>query len=306
MASISVSDRTMVYGRAGFATDEAKTAAEAITEAGLDWTVSLQPVFTKHGDDYRPVNSRFAVTNDTDGTALGIVGGRYTPFQNVDTFAFADTLADHGGLFESAFTQHGGATVGLTMHFPETVMVGGEDALEKYLILRSKHDGSGSLRADIEMVRMACLNQFDSTLNRATSQIRLPHTHSLERQVAQAAAILELSYAAADEFVADAEQLLKLKMSDKEVDALIESVLQEQSLSDATRSKTKTAITDNLHNSTTITDAQRKTGWGVLNGIGEYYDWVFPYRNEASRLTSSLDGRGAHAKKSAQRLLLNR
>ena len=308
MASVSVSDRTMVYGRAGFVTDEAKTAAEAIEAAGLDWTVSLrQTFFDGDGEGtMSPVRNKLAVVRDDTHEALGVVGTRYTPFQNVETFAFADQLAAQGGLFESAFTQCHGSVVGLTMRFPDGVMIGGEDPVEKYLILRSKHDGSGCLIGGIGMLRMGCLNQFDSTLNRSASQIRLPHTHSLERQAAQAAAVLELSYEAADTFVADAEQMLALKMTDKQVDALIESVLKEQALSDAARGKTKEAITDSWKNTPTIPDSYRKTGWGVLNGIGEYFDWVFPYRNEQSRLASTIDGRGAHAKKVAQRLLLNR
>ena len=73
----------------GVVTKGALTSAEAIEKAGLDWTVSLNPLFvgvTDAGGEEFPekVPNFFATVRDMDNGILGVVGNRYVPIQKCE------------------------------------------------------------------------------------------------------------------------------------------------------------------------------------------------------------------------------
>ena len=81
------------WHRIGNVTEGALTSSEAIVKAGLDWTVTLNPIFTTGtGGLAQAITDHFATVRDVDDTVLGVVGNRYTPIQNIECFDFLDTV----------------------------------------------------------------------------------------------------------------------------------------------------------------------------------------------------------------------
>jgi phage/plasmid-like protein (TIGR03299 family) len=83
------------WHRLGKRLDAPATAAEAITAAGLDYTVELQSLKTEA--DLRVPRRKAVVRTDTK-TVLGVVSRGYSPIQNKTCFDFLDSVVAEGGL----------------------------------------------------------------------------------------------------------------------------------------------------------------------------------------------------------------
>lgn len=71
----------------------APSSKDALVEAGLDWNVIQEPIYTNREEiilGYK-VNIR-----DIDRKVLGVVSDRYKVIQNEDAFAFTDELLGEG------------------------------------------------------------------------------------------------------------------------------------------------------------------------------------------------------------------
>src|SRR5258708_20606836 len=69
--------------------EDVVTTEEALRLSGLDWNVSKQPIYLADG---REIPNSRAITRDTDGAVLGVVGEDYRPVANSEAFAFVDHL----------------------------------------------------------------------------------------------------------------------------------------------------------------------------------------------------------------------
>ena len=70
------------------------TTAEVLANAGMDFGVKTEPLYTAQGREVRSKFKRVART-DNDHT-LGVVGKTYNPLQNEELLAMADTLVGEG------------------------------------------------------------------------------------------------------------------------------------------------------------------------------------------------------------------
>lgn len=189
------------------------TSAEAIIHAGLDYTVEKRLLFTLNGedltnfknpdaDDYfdqlQPditVPDYFAnVRNDTE-QVLGVVGKDYTIVQNIDAFAFFDSIVGGGDgiLYETAGALGKGERIFITAKLPDYIRVGKEDCIEKYLFLTTSHDGYGSITAAFTPVRIVCQNTLNAALNNHSNCIKIRHTSSAKDRLKQAYQLLGIS-----------------------------------------------------------------------------------------------------------------
>ena len=295
--AISVSERTMMWGRVGtiFA-DKPATAEEAVVKGGLGWNVELRAlgVQSADGDDFVEAPGLFGTVRTDTEAVLGMVRSRYHVIQNRECFNFADNLVDGAGAsFESAWSMNGGKTIGLTMKLPSTITVGGEDNFDSYLMLRSSHDGSSALKVGISTLRMACLNQFNVNLATAKRTWSVHHTGNVKARVAQAREALELAWAYDEAFEISMERLLSTPLSDKRAEQVLTTTLRQQRLSEDTTAQIAAAILGNRAYSATIADDTRQTAYGLLNSSTEYFDHLRTYRTPEAAVKVTTEGLGA-------------
>ena len=144
-----------------------------------DWDVRLEPI--AFPEDYRVAASAFATlrTNPFDGgtDVLGIVGERYTVFQNEDMFSFGDNLLD-GGRWETAGSIKQGRVVFASLALNHEVVLdpsGVSDKIDSYLLLSTSHDGSTALQAAVTPVRVVCQNTLTMGLRQAKQTFKIRH-----------------------------------------------------------------------------------------------------------------------------------
>ena len=118
---------TMMYVREkpwhglGTMVEEAPTSAVALRLAGLDRTVDRKSIQVCGG---RKVDNFFANVRSSDGAVLGVVSDRYKVVQNVDAFAFTDSLIEGEVRYETAGSLMGGRKIWLLAKLPDTELVG--------------------------------------------------------------------------------------------------------------------------------------------------------------------------------------
>lgn len=293
----SLTGRTLM-NHAGVSTQVvgAMTAAEAIERAGLDWKVGLVDAgYRVRGGVFAAskIGKRSIVKLDDEGkpeSDFGYVGRKFVNIQNTEVFDWCDRLVDDAGCnYESAFTMYGGAQIGLTMKFPETINVGGEDPHAKYLFVTTKHDGTGSMVAAVTMVRLYCTNMINVAVNKAVDRIRIPHLANATSKLAAARDALQLTFKYEAEFETAMEALIQRTIDEDTADAIVREVLGTNrygGLDDKVATILHAAKT-----SETIQDEYRGTRYALLQGATEWADWGRVAKTPHSAAVDQLDGR---------------
>lgn len=146
----------------GTVVENAPTTDELLKIAGLDWTVSLQPTFSRN-----PVNGQMepmdlkAITRDKDGEVYGTVTGtKYVPFQNADSVEFFRPFEQSGLVkFETAGSLYKGKKIWILARIvsgQDEIVKG--DVVRRYLLFSNAHDGKNGIKVVLTNVRVECAN----------------------------------------------------------------------------------------------------------------------------------------------------
>jgi phage/plasmid-like protein (TIGR03299 family) len=231
--------------------------------------------------------------------ALGVVGTGYEPLQNEDHAEFLNNLADQSGaVFDTAGSLRGGRQVFITMQLPESLTIGGTDAVDLNIAALNSHDGSGAFRILVTPVRVVCANTQAAALAANASSFSIRHTRHPKAAVAAARDALGLTFSYVEAFEAEAERLIQTTLTDGEFDALIEASF--GPLDPDASERTKQADADRqdvlsflFHDAETQAGI-RGTAWAGYQAVAEYVDHYAPVRAKqdvptarASRLLTS-------------------
>jgi phage/plasmid-like protein (TIGR03299 family) len=254
-------------------------AAEAIVCAGLDWTVSKQPVSIpggKEATEYR------AIVRDRDQSILSIQGKEYTPFQNDALFAFGEALVGTSrALFHTAGSLDGGRRVWALMKADGLIEVIKGDAIEKYIMLATSHDGSLAFTSAFTATRIVCANTLNLALSQAKDKVSVRHTTNLQDRVKQAQQIMGLSSVYFDRFKEVAQTLVKTRYTDPQMVELTESLFPVKEGKDEvpTRTLNNRAKVVELFTTGRGHGPIRGTAFAALNAVTEYSDHHASSRN---------------------------
>lgn len=295
-----VSARTHAWHTLGTVLPQEFDAADAMKYAKLGgWNVRTVPLQTApqiDADGVTPgieVPDAFATvrTNPVTGKAepLGVVGSGYRPVQNEAHAEVLDAVVDEGGAhFETAGSLRGGRQVFVTMKLPQTMLIGGVDPVELYLIALNSHDGSSAFRLLVSPVRVVCANTQAAALRGAKGHFSIRHTSGASGRIAQAREALGLTFAYAEAFQAEADRLIEQQLSDDHFSRIVGQLWPSEV---GTRANARTvgrtsSADDRLRDlrklrrtSPTLSDDFRLTRWGGYQAITEYVDFVAPMRS---------------------------
>jgi phage/plasmid-like protein (TIGR03299 family) len=316
------SGRKPSFTTLGTETKTARTAEEALKEAQLDWQVfkSENPVQTIVPGAYMSGDKEQAITfKDKFMTyrfnpitskpeALGVVGSRYTPVQNLEAFSLLNNIADDSGaVFDSAGSLDGGKKVFMTMKLPEGIQVGGVDKVDMYLLAWNAHDGSSSFSIHVTPIRLWCQNQIRMIMRTAESSYTLRHTPKVNGKVIAAREALGLTFKYVEEFERSAELLLGQKYSDKEFYRLVETLIPIDEENERARNVAEEARQNlvGLWKAPTQENILN-TKWAAYNAVAEYADWTKPVRGtnvDSARAVKTITGLADRFKNKALTLL---
>ena len=299
---------------------EAVDSRQAITLAGLKWTVEQWPVTANTPDGFGSIPADGFVANVRTDTrcVLGVVSEKYRPFQNEEAFAFCDALVGtKRAKCETAGALRGGRRVWMLLKLPDdTLRAGPDDVIEPYLLLYNSFDGSSCLRALLTSIRVVCQNTLNLALRQGQhSGIAIPHRGDLQQRVQDARFALGLVRERLDDFGEEIEALRRVSMHNGRLRKFFDKVLPPLP-SDATertrhnRQQALEKLQDNFDNELNRLPGMRGSLWAAFNAVSEFadHDRVFRGHDEQSRRENRLNsiwfGRSQQLKQRAYELAL--
>jgi phage/plasmid-like protein (TIGR03299 family) len=285
-----VSAREHAWHRLGTVLPDGFDAAQAMQHAKLGgWNVrkeALQtvPVIDAHGvTPSLPVPDQFATvrTNPVTGTTevLGVVGAGYTPIQNEAHAILLDSLVSQGGAhFETAGSLRGGRSVFLSMKLPTTMLIGGIDPVDLYLVALNSHDGTSAFRLLVSPVRVVCANTQALAISRAQASFSIRHTSGAQGNIAQARQALGLTFKYAEAFQAGADRMIAQSITDDQFEEIIGKLWATPSESARSRtiSENRSLVLKQLLSFSPTNTEIRGSRWAAYQAVTEWTDHFAP------------------------------
>lgn len=286
----------------GTVIDDASIRSRDINEkAGLDWNVYKAPAYGLVNGMYQAIDAniktrdgktrnvqRFFVTvRDDIHSILGVVGPKYTVYNNADAPKFLDTIVDSNeGEYVTAGSLHGGAVCWWLMKLPNDVTVAGDprEKIETYLLFQNTHDGSGAVVVAIVTVRVVCANTLAWAMDDAVRQVKIRHTFSAKDRAFEARRSLQIGFKYTEQMLNVGNELVQTSFSDDEFQGFLDTLLPvpeaESKLKDG-RGRTVAMATQNAIKSiyfakdgvAQAAEAQQHiygTKWGALQAVSAY------------------------------------
>jgi len=215
---------------------------------------------------------------------LGIVGNRWTPFQNEAVAGVMDNItAMSGARLKTALVLNGGRKTGLVMEMPEGMtftspVTGAKDVTKLNLVLFNSHDASSALSAVLTPIRLFCANQQRMAESTATSRFMLRHTGEESIRMAQLEELLSESFSYQDVFTRQVQAMIDRSLDEELARIELEQLFHAKDV-DLTerqrelRQQTVDSVFSLYMGSETVAPF-RGTAYGIYNAVTEYTDHV--------------------------------
>lgn len=282
---MSAEVETMMYVREkpwhglGTMVEQAPSSADALRLAGLDWTVIQKQLQVCGGakiENYR------ANIRETDSKVLGVVTDRYRIVQNVDAFAFTDSLIGGDVHYETAGSLNGGKKIWLLAKLPDTELVG--DKTEPYLCFSNTHDGSGAVRVCMTPIRVVCNNTLNIAMNGAKRSWSVRHTGDIKMKLHEAQICLELAGQYMEKLAEQADRMANTSVTDDQIRKILDEMFPiAEDRTDREKRNIKKAR-DEYMVCYFAPDIMKfhGTAWGALNAMSDMVSHNAPRRQTAS------------------------
>lgn len=272
---------TMMYVREkpwhglGTKVEEAPTSADALHLAGLDWTVEQKKIQVCGG---AKIEGYKANIRSTDGKILGVVSDRYRIVQNVDAFAFTDSLIEGEVRYETAGSLNGGKKIWLLAKLPETEIVG--DKTEPYLCFSNMHDGTGAIRVCMTPIRVVCNNTLNFALGTAKRSWSVRHTGDIQSKLHEARVCLDMANKYMENLGEFGSRMADIKVTDERIKEILDELFPMDKDSSDREKRNAQKARDEYMVCYFAPDIMKfhGTAWGALNAMSDMATHSTPRR----------------------------
>lgn len=221
---------------------------------------------------------------------LGVVGDIYHVLQNREVFGFFDHLIEEGeAVYHSAGVLGCGEKIWVLAKMPESVVIGGEDIIDMYVLLHNSHDGSSSIVAAMTPIRVVCNNTLTAALGTTKNKINIRHTIKASEKLREAHKVLGLSNIYTGAMTDLFEHLANTQMNSQKVAEFLDGLLPKnpETKFRTAGDKMREAILESYEISPGSQLATaRGTAFGMYNAVTHYLDHVKEYESEDTKLKS--------------------
>lgn len=278
-----------------------------LSAAGMDWTVSKRALRAADSlnlevaDFTIPTDDFFAIVRDDTSKVLGVVKKAYEPFQNRDALEFLnDLLQSTEVTIETAGVLFEGAKFWVLANIPMDMTIEG-DIHVPYLLISGSHDGSGSVRSDLTMMRVECQNSLRwgirnrellaalqaQGIENPTPSWTHRHSRNVKAKAGEARKMLGFAASFVEAYGKDIEDLMAKVVSPKAFDRM----LQEFDFTTGTFSAKRAEALKDLTDRQKANQAEKRdkvrafyespsdggkfqgTGWGVAQAFSSFDLW---------------------------------
>ena len=186
-----ISGRERPWHGLGVILNEYPTVWEAAEVANLRWQVEMRPAAfnvnpaNECAPNFVEVPNRFVVVRQDINAGLGIVTGRYEPFQNDEMWKFIESFIERSGAkIETAGSLSGGAQVWVLCKNGEIEYLSG-DPMQDYFLFQNSFDGSTTIKTLFTKVRVVCNNTLTLAVEGASNIYCVRHTRNAPQYLAE-------------------------------------------------------------------------------------------------------------------------
>ena len=297
----------------GTVVDHAMTSEEAIRLARLDWAVEQWPLAAgRRLGRMIPVPDKMANVRMDNHTVLGVVSKQYAIVQNTEAFEFVDALHQDGIIkYESAGSLKGGRLVWLLARMPQEFEVAAGDALRKYILFSTSHDGTRAVRCLPTSVRVVCWNTYTMATEDEAAGISIRHMGNLDAKLAEARRAVMMVEGAFDEYHERARALIEARVDLARMEAYVNILFpDEEGRHNWHRERMREAILAAFRDDPQMVPSIRGTAWAAFNAVTQVVDHQSVYRARGTdgpaenRMISTMLGGNARLKRSAMDLAM--
>jgi len=289
-ASMFYVGNTVPWHQLGRRLDKPATAAEALEEARLNYTVVKKPLKAIiSGRHYADVPGSFATVRIDTNVVLGVVGSRYEPVQNKDAFNFFDPLVDRSeAIYHTAGVLGRGEKIWLLAKLPDYIRVGKKaDPIEKFVLIYNSHDGSSVVRTKLTPIRVVCNNTLSTALSGVEQEVRIRHTPSATEKLQEAHKLLGLTNQLYTQLDYIFNRMALRKVSGQQLVDYVKTLVPDNPEAE---NKTRTENIRNqilyLHDDIPEAAMHRGTLFGLVNATSEYCDHNGDQKDPSKQLRS--------------------
>lgn len=248
---------------------------------GIDFDVARRPVLYQNelnGPSMIEADHFVTVRTDT-GAALGVVGARYTPIQNRESFEFLqDLVATTDVVWESAGALRDGKRTFVSLRLPGTVTIdapGVNDEIIPFIVALNSHDGSSMMQVVATPWRPVCGNTERFALRDAHSKWGTRHTLNATQRMAEARRTLGLSVKYFEAFAAEENALAQTAVDDAKFWEIVRDIWPTPAADATDRTKAShQAREDQLDDLRAENVAKLgRTGYAAERTLTEFLDW---------------------------------
>lgn len=273
--------RTKPWHGLGENVKAALDSGAALKLAGMDWQVIQKALVTYDGI---PVPGFKANLRDTDHQVLGVVTDRYRVVQNREAFAFTDALLGEGVTYETAGSLQKGRRTWILARLPRQYIITG-DEITPYLVFMNSHDGSGSIKAAMTPIRVACQNTLNLALSTAKRSWSANHVGDIRGKLEDARETLFYAGKYMAGLGKAIEDLNRRKLSDRQVYEYIDALFPLADGAAGIQKKNLLRMKEELK--TRYFDAPDlqhvgKNGYRFVNAVSDFATHTKPLRERAN------------------------
>ena len=303
------------HGEGRILGDYPGTWAEARTAAGLDWEPVKEAQYRLVGMDgdqpkFEIVEDFVYITRSDTGKILDSANSSYELIGHAEMGQVVEALLEQPNVrYETAGALDEGRKVWALAQLGDPIELPGDNSPTlRYLFLANAHDGTSAFKAIGTGVRVVCANTWhaaDVEATKAGTAYSFKHTKQWKRNIEDAKNAITGVYRHMDLYVAQAKQLLTVKVNSAQIEQFVNDFAIERTLENVNvrRNDLAAYIRDNARvaNSLGECKAQLKavissatcaelapTAYMLVQAAGEYTDHLRGYRSMDTYLSRTM------------------
>jgi phage/plasmid-like protein (TIGR03299 family) len=247
---------------------------------GLDWdAVRTEVIFNGLNDEYAFWPDKHVLYRSDTGRPLSVVSKDYQTVQPGQILGFFKDLADQGGFqIETVGSLKEGRRIWALARVGKNAPVQ-DDQVAPYLMLATSFDGSMATIAKWTSQRVVCKNTLDAAIRNEAGNTTVTIPHSAMFNAQSIRTDLHIALNSWEEFLISARGLAKKKVSDPEMDAFLQELIEppygKTYTPEQIRNSKGYQRIQALFNGSQMgweQDAVNGTAWGLVNACTQYVD----------------------------------
>lgn len=284
----------------GIVLEDYVSVKEAQEIAGLTWNVERRDLGFQNGDSFSPYSNGeyYAMVRDDINLPLGIVKGRYVPYQNDEMFGFMEEFCNFSNSkIETCGSLGNGAIVWALANAKNPYEVVKNDEIERFFLFKNSFDGTSPMLICYTDVRVVCSNTLNAAIKSAENIYKVKHTHAMGGRILDIKNALRRQFSYEENILNIYKDMAKFEMTETKMSEFLDNHFNKDA-KESTRIKNKKEQILELVENGAGADIPGVKGnaYGFYQAITEYYDHFAPVyasktkNEEESRFSSIMFG----------------